>query len=427
MSRPTATVLGFAFESPVMEFPVRTGPGTSFALAPFRIKKGTDKLEVLDVQPDVDTTQSNFGRVYQWFQLRFPGGEVGWMRGHVIGIQGDFSDYGYGIVNTVTHAYLLVRDMQKITTPTPPQSQPEREVSPAKPVAPDTASDVATAVKTLQVARPSGPPTAIIKTRGEANARRGPSTVGFERVFTIPRGARADILEVRREGRAQDYYWFRVRYETREAWIREDLCTYDGDTETIGLPWDLYPAPMGDNRWWVRGYNMAPNLDTSTWEHNGWDVGAPTGEPIRCGPAGGVVVQAFECRNCLPGRPNTLSHGLRIGDTAVFSDEGWGFGYGHFIIVRYNWDQLPQSTKKLLTERGFANGAVFVNYAHLESRQVKAGQELDGAAVIGSCGNTGNSEATHLHLELRASKSENFNGWASLRSGLMDPGVLFRR
>jgi murein DD-endopeptidase MepM/ murein hydrolase activator NlpD len=52
---------------------------------------------------------------------------------------------------------------------------------------------------------------------------------------------------------------------------------------------------------------------------------------------------------------------------------------------------------------------------------------LNGAATIGLCGNSGNSEATHLHLEIRASKSEQFTGWAALRQGLMTPGVLFKR
>jgi hypothetical protein len=460
MRNPTATVLGFAYESPVVEFPVRSGPGTTYDLMPFKAKKGLDKLEVLDVQPDSQNTQSPFGRVYQWFQLLFPDGQTGWMRGHVVGIYGDFSAYGYGVINTPTHAYTLIRDMS-VTPPAlrgepaaPEKAAPQKEAAPEKelnPLAaaaraqqvegektpaqgqpagsPDAAGEVspARATKEVQLARPSGPPVAIIATQGAANTRQGPSTVGFERVFTIPRGERVPILEVRHENRARRYRWFRVNYQGRQAWLREDLCYYDGDTEEIGLPWDLYPAPMGDKRWWVRGYNMPPNFDDTTWEHNGWDLGAPTGEPIRCGPFGGRVVLSFQCRKCLADRPNTPAHGLGLGNKAVFSDEGWGWGYGHFVIVRYTHDQLPPSTQRALAERGYPGGSLFVNYAHLERRMVEAGQELEGGTPVGTCGNTGNSEATHLHLEVRAGHNENFPGWAALRNGLVEPEVLFKR
>ena len=111
MSNPIASVLGFIYDSPVTEFPVRTGPGTNYDRTPFKISKGTSDLKVMDVQSDSQGTLSNFGRVYQWFHLKFPDGQTGWMRGHVIGIQGDFTRYGYGNLPEMKYAYLLVRDM----------------------------------------------------------------------------------------------------------------------------------------------------------------------------------------------------------------------------------------------------------------------------------------------------------------------------
>jgi murein DD-endopeptidase MepM/ murein hydrolase activator NlpD len=82
----------------------------------------------------------------------------------------------------------------------------------------------------------------------------------------------------------------------------------------------------------------------------------------------------------------------------------------------------------LLAQRGYPGGHIFVMHAHLERRLIE-GQNVQapGGAQIASCGNTGNSEATHLHLEIRASRSPDFVRWAVLRDGLMDPVALFKR
>lgn len=442
----TATVLGFAYESPVTDFPVRTGPGTSFAKAPFNIKKGTGNLQVLDVQPDQEETKSDFGRVYQWFNLQFADGQTGWMRDHVIGIQGDWSAYGYGKVLELKHAYLLERNMSKVkAAPAKEKSAEEEEtLNPLAAAAqaairatqqfvaavtgdkPDEPAQPAIMQKQEALAKPAGPARVIIKTQASANTRQGPSTVGFERVVAIPRNVEVPILAVQKENRGQCLRWFKVNYSGRDAWIREDLVQYTGDTEPLGLPWDLYPAPI-DERWWVRDYNRDPYRDTSTWEHWGWDFGAAAGEPIRCGPLGGTVVKAFDCPKCSPDRPSTIQNGLSLSDPGVLQDEGWGFGYGNYVIVRYSYNQLPDSTQQALANMGFPNGAIFVMYAHLQKRAVEEGQQLTSKQVIGYCGNSGNSEASHLHLELRASKKDPFSGWSTIKDGLMSPIVLFNR
>jgi hypothetical protein len=378
------------------------------------------------------------------------------MRGHVVGIQGDFSAYGYGVVKELTHAYTLVRDMTAVKTSTEPvassktdtttmrainplaaAAQAQREaqateksdaVNPMREnlAKPETTTPITKEAET-KFKKPDGPATAIVNTQSAANTRSGPSTVGFDRVVAIPRGTRLVILEAQTENRAQRLRWFKVNHQGQQVWLREDLCTTDGDTESLSIAWDAYPAPMGDNRWWVRDFNLQPNFDDSTFEHWGWDLGAPAGEPIRCGPFGGVVVASFECAKCTPARPSTVMNGLRLGDTSVLSDPGWGFGYGHYVIVGYSHDLLPPSTQALLAQKGYPGGSIFVMHAHLQERTVSEGQRLNEAATIGLCGNSGNSEATHLHLEVRASKSDQFAGWAALRQGLMTPGVLFKR
>jgi len=263
---------------------------------------------------------------------------------------------------------------------------------------------------------------------GAAPTRSGPSTTFARTGVLLNRNGRYPIIQVQRENAGQQYRWFQVSSGVNSVWIREDLVTYDGDTSALGLATDLYPAPMKDNYWWVRGYNMPPNMDQGLVQHDGWDLGAATGEPIYCGPNGGMVVKTNVCAKCTPDRPNAASSGFQIGDPAIVSDPGWGYGYGTYVIVWYTSAQLPQSTRSLLAARGFGDTAAMgVMYAHLAQKLVNDGQVLAPGQQIGMCGNTGNSEATHLHLESRASKSSQFIGWANIRSGVMDDVALFKR
>lgn len=121
-----ATVQGLNYDSPVTEFPVRSGPGTTFDALAFKAQKGTANLPVLDVQRDANNTPNDNDKtqVYQWFKLQFADGQTGWMRGHVLTIQGDFSAWGYGVINTPTYAYLLKRDESKTGTGTSTTSAP---------------------------------------------------------------------------------------------------------------------------------------------------------------------------------------------------------------------------------------------------------------------------------------------------------------
>jgi hypothetical protein len=111
---PIANVQGLNYDSPVTQFPARSGPGTKNNEL-FKAQKGTMNLPVVEVRRDDQNTPNDNDKtqVYQWFKLTFPNGQTGWLRAHILTIQGDFSTWGYGVITTPTYAYLLTRDESK--------------------------------------------------------------------------------------------------------------------------------------------------------------------------------------------------------------------------------------------------------------------------------------------------------------------------
>jgi hypothetical protein len=90
--------------------------------------------------------------------------------------------------------------------------------------------------------RPTGEPVAIAMVKSPIYVTRlGPSSIGFERSFSLPYKTRVPILEVQREQRTQRLRWFKVNLQGSIAWAREDFVTYEGDTTALGLPADLPP------------------------------------------------------------------------------------------------------------------------------------------------------------------------------------------
>jgi murein DD-endopeptidase MepM/ murein hydrolase activator NlpD len=256
----------------------------------------------------------------------------------------------------------------------------------------------------------------VVIASATARTRQGPS-VGYAEGPLINRNDRVPILEVQPGEGGDPYRWMRITANGQSVWTRETNLSIEGDATMVGLPVDLYTRPMADC-WWVRGFEGG---------HKGWDLGAKIGEPIMSGQFGGVVTMTLVCTKCTLDKPNTPAWGYEIGDQRIFSDPGWGYGYGNWVIVRYLHDALPQSTRDFLASKALAGAHLFVTYAHLHTIEVKQGQKLEGGAPVGSCGNTGNSEATHLHLEVRAWKDPNETSWARMSGNVFDPIVLFGR
>lgn len=85
--------------------------------------------------------------------------------------------------------------------------------------------------------------------------------------------------------------------------------------------------------------------------HEGLDIPRPPGTPIRAAGSGTVVMRE------------------------------WQDGYGNYTCIRH--------------------ATVLTCYAHQSRFHVKLGQAVDAGDVIGYTGDTGTSEAPHLHFEVR--------------------------
>jgi murein DD-endopeptidase MepM/ murein hydrolase activator NlpD/uncharacterized protein YraI len=413
---------------------VRSGPGTGekFAVL-FTTPVGARGLVALDVQPDANNISLN-GKVYQWIQVRFPDMQVGWVRDDLIELEGDGSAFGYPVCPQPTYGFSLRRVVVAAapgtnptpsaapTSPTPvaapvtpgPQATPTPAPVPTTPTSP-TPQPIPTVI-------PSGPPMGKIIGNTGVNLRAAP--ISGNVLGRLDYLSSVRILSGQPQGGTSNYIWANVESPKGRGFVRADYLSITGDGSAFGLSkGDEYPAPM-KNYWWVRGFNL--NQNPGEPEHLGWDFGGKVGEPIVAGPSGGVVVRTLVCTKCTAEKPSSFQQGFKIGDPAVFSHEGWGFGYGTFVIVRYDNPILPQSTRDRLASRGLGGAHLFALYGHLASFNVSVGQTIAPGGLIGVCGNTGNSEAPHLHLEVRAGHNPNDN-WSLLRPNLLDPSVLFLR
>jgi murein DD-endopeptidase MepM/ murein hydrolase activator NlpD len=242
-------------------------------------------------------------------------------------------------------------------------------------------------------------------------------------VARLDRNTPVTIMEAKPDQSGLPVKWARVRTQTGvEGWMREDVLRFNSAAAQFGLMVaDRYPASMVE-RWWVRGFE-----GPAASQHWGWDWGAKVGEPVLTGPNGGQVLKSQACTKCTAQKPSFKDYGIPLSDSTNLNDPAWNFGYGHYVIVRYLNNQLPASTQQALAGMGLGGGHIFTMYAHLNSRAVSDGQALAAGQPVGTCGDTGNSQAAHLHLEIRASMNANDINWAGMKKNLLDPTILFQR
>lgn len=410
---------------------VRSGPGTAVGnTVLFQINVGQRDLRVLDVKPDVQNTMLN-NKVYQWLQVALADGRSGWVRDDLVEIQGDGRRFGYPLLTSAQYAFNVLR--QAVVAPVGVVTPPPAPVTPPPVAAPKPSVPAPVPVPLTPV--PPTPPavmptntelTGIVIGRDGLNLRVQP--VSGTVLARLPFLGRVKIVGAQPQA-GTAYIWAKVETPQGNGWVRSDFLSITGDGTALGLCKGDEYAPPVSKYWWVRGHNddQKPTFNSSEPPHLGWDIGIDMGEPVMAGPSGGTVMQVLKCRHCTFERPSVLDNNLQLNTPSVFSDPDWGFGYGNAIVVRYLFQQLPASAKERLSALNLQGGHLYVMYAHLRTIDVMPNQLLSPQARIGSAGNTGNSQAPHLHLELRASLSPNETSWSMLRARTFDPDLVFRR
>ncbi len=388
---------------------VRAKPGTGTGVTVlFQAPIGTDSLPILDVQPDQNGNAFN-GKVYQWFQVRFQNGAVGWVRDDLVSVEGDGSSFGYPNATTPLYGFSLMRQMLPAAPtpapiPTPPAPTPTPSPTPAPIPAP-----------------PSGDVTGTVISKEGLNLRDTPIN-GTIRA-RLPYHGQVKVLGAQPQtGTA--YLWAKVQASQGSGWVRTDFLSISGDGSGFGLSkGDEYPAPL-QNYWYIRGQNDVQS-NGSVDHHLGWDFSANPGEAIRCGSNGGFVMKVYTCTRCTADKPNVLSQGIPINDPGVLSDPAWGYGYGNAVQVRYTNNLLPASTRDRLVKAGMSGAHLFVIYGHMSAVNVSLQQTLGAFQQIGVIGNTGNSTALHVHVEIHASMNANDSNFGAMRE--FDPEILYLR
>lgn len=379
---------------------VRAAPSTATGVAVlFQGRVGLTSLSILDVKPDQQNNAYN-RKVYQWFQLRFPDNRTGWVRDDLISIEGDGAAFGYPNLTQAAYAFGVLRALLPTTpAPTPPTPNPP---TPEPPV--PNVDIYGTVISLTSLNLRETPVNGTIKAR-----------IGYKK--------RVKVLATTPQGGTSNYTWAQVQAVEGVGWVRTDYLSIAGDASRFGLSkGDEFPAPMA-NYWWNRGQNVNNNPGEAL--HKGWDFGANPGEAIRCAPSGGMVIRMMTCTRCTADKPNVGSQGISFDNPTVLNDPAWGFGYGNAVIMRYLNDQLPTSTRERLASSGMSGAHLFVIYAHLSAVNVQVGQTLAGSQQVGVIGNTGNSTATHLHIEVHASFNPVDTNWGAMRN--FDPGIAFLR
>ena len=116
-----ATIRGIPNRPDITQINVRSGPGTNYDV-PFKGVVGTGSLNIAEVTVDNEGKHLD-GKVYQWFKLEFPDGNLGWIRDDLLAIQGACANFGYDEnVQADSFAFALTRDesVQQVAPADPP-------------------------------------------------------------------------------------------------------------------------------------------------------------------------------------------------------------------------------------------------------------------------------------------------------------------
>ncbi len=237
---------------------------------------------------------------------------------------------------------------------------------------------------------------------------RAQPTTNSARLGMAEQGQEFTVQEIT-PPQSDGFTWTQVDFNGQTGFIRSDLVVLRGNCSNFTNDARL-PRPVAGRI--TQGFRPAHNPT-----HNGVDFGTGGPQELRS-PLPAFVDRAHPCTRCTEAQPNIFTN-----DPAqmrqIFSDAGWGFGYGNHIILRHNFSDVPRSMQEqIIRLGGNEDSFIFVLYAHLSQMFIQAGQTIGTNTVIGITGNTGFSTAEHLHLEVAFGRQ-----WG--RAQKIHPATLF--
>lgn len=161
------------------------------------------------------------------------------------------------------------------------------------------------------------------------------------------RGVSAPWVLVRRAG-GDEGWVFGAFLSKTEPERKEDFGTLD--RKDSGRRFNAPVEGMISSRY---GYRVDPKTKRREVFHQGIDIAAPIGTPVRASSGGTVIIAEFH-RN----------------------------GYGNLVAIEHD--------KELVTY-----------YGHLNEIRIRKGQQVPAGEVIGTVGKTGRTTGPHLHFEVR--------------------------
>ncbi|MCB9435589.1 MAG: chitosanase [Anaerolineales bacterium] len=134
-TQPLLATIRSGISGNIREINVRHGPSTNFSIT-FSAPVQLGGLRVLEVEPDAELRHFG-GKIFQWFKLEFPNLQIGWIRDDLLDIQGDGTQFGYGVLPQPAFAF----DLSRTSTSPDPEREPDPIPIPPQPTPPQPSID----------------------------------------------------------------------------------------------------------------------------------------------------------------------------------------------------------------------------------------------------------------------------------------------
>ncbi len=211
-----------------------------------------------------------------------------------------------------------------------------------------------------------------------------------------------------------------------ELYVEIKVESQQGESRSLNAETRFASPVEGD---YVIGWRYLAPVPYGDGKHKGVDYVSKAGVSgllIRAPGNGTTYSKRFVCDACTRERPNFLSQGLtQAQQTAAFSNEKpWVYGFGNMLVLRIAYADLPTRARAEMDRNGQRGWFAYVLYAHLDEILIEPNMPVSAGMPIARMGNTGNSTAPHLHLEIQLSQNANAN--IPLRSvPRIDPLLVF--